>query len=498
MRNADILFLGDSVHQVLFHKGQRAEIFTGAGGDLADLSGLEIDHFHRLRSVHLSFLKPYKIPSALGPLITVVVNPGCRALNVSGMHVHPEQHPVQERVDGGPVLRDINAVRGIHLDPFRILSRAQEAQFVDQRACCVEIIDADPVVALMHAAVHVPGYRKRHVAFRSHLQDPDRIFLVEVPLVHVRLLREPEDSCEDPAIPAVGPEHIFLDKCDDSCFFIRHIPDVLAGDAQDNPAVRQHFVGLRIEHLVRRALKIQQEDTAVREPQAVVLMDVVDLGAPVLRGRGDAVVQRHRRRALIDLGQARRRLVEDLRVELVPGQLLHAVMDIHVRQRPFSVRGLIRLHGRADRIQIRLVDAFVPESCCEIQIVRRVQAVCKKHVRIVIDIPAAGRHLKLQDILLVHQHPVSELQLRGDVIPVLLQADDLRIFQGLCPVDGDNLIGNRVHGSAEGLYADGHFSLLCQRRDRIAHLAHVHLMVVSVQAVEVDSPLLHIDQGKCG
>ena len=350
----------------------------------------------------------------------------------------------------------------------------------------------------MGPAVHIAGYREGDIAFRSDLHDPEGILLIEVALVHVRLLREAEDACEDAAGSAVGPEYIFLDKCDHSRLFICHVLHALARDPEQDPFIRCHHIGLRIEDLVRGALKIEQEDTAVGESQTVVFMNIVDFRAAIFRRGGDTVVQSHGGGVFIYLRQPRRRLVIDLRVQVTPGKLLHAVMDVHVCQRTLRIRRIIRLDRRTDGIQIRLVDALVPEARREVQVIRCVQAVRKEHVGVVVDVSSAGGDLQLQDILLVHVHAVAQRQHGGDVVPVLFQTHDLRILQRLRAVDRDDLIGYRIHGRAEGLYADRDLSLLAEGSDRIPHLAYVHLMVVPVQTVEVDPVLPHVDKRKCG
>ena len=350
----------------------------------------------------------------------------------------------------------------------------------------------------MGAAVHIPGYRKGHIAFRRHFHDPDRVLLVEVTLIHVRLLRESEYSGKDAAGSAAGPENIFLDKCDYTCLLVGHIFNALAGDPQQDTRFVRHLVGIRVEHLIRGPLEVQQEDTAVRESQTVILVYIVHFRASVLCRRGDPVIQRHCRRILIDLGQARCRFVVDLRIQVIPCELLHAVVDVHMGQCVLRVGRIIRLHCRTDGIQVGLVDAFVPETRRKIQIVGSVQTVRQQYMGIVIDVPAAGGHLQFQNILLVHEHSASQCQHRSDIVSVFLQSHDLRVLQRLGAVDGDDLIGDRIHRSPEGLDTDGDLSSLRQRRDGVAHLADIHLMVIAVETVEVDPALPHIDQRERG
>ena len=226
-------------------------------------------------------------------------------------------------------------------------------------------------------------------------------------------------------------------------------------------------------------------------------MYIVNFRTAVLCRSGDPVIQRHRGGVFIYLRKPRSRFVIDLRIQVIPGKLFHTVMDIHVSQRSLCIRRIVRLNRRSDSIKVCLVDALVPEARRKVQVIRSVQTIRQQYVSIVIDISAAGGNLQFQDILPVHVHSVAQRQCRGDVIPVLFQAHDLRILQGLCAVDRDYLIRDRIHGRTECLYADLDLSLLTERSDRISHLAYIHLMVIAMQAVEIDPVLLHIDEREC-
>ena len=346
----------------------------------------------------------------------------------------------------------------------------------------------------MDAAVHVAADREPYVALIRKPEDADRIFLVKIPRIHILCLREAEDSCKGSGLDRVCPEHILLDKCDMVGAAVGQVADVAVRDPEDDPCLVQHSSALRIENLVGRPLKIQHEDTAVRKSEPVIFMHVEDLCGSVLRVGGNAVIHRQGRRIFIDLRQHRGGLIEDLRMEIRPGQLIDAVVNVHIGQRLLDIRRGIRLNRRADRIQVRPVDALVPEACGKIQIIGGVKTVRQKYMGIVVDIPAAGRHLNAHDILFVHEHAPLQLQVRGQVIPVLAELDHLRVLKGLGPVDGKNLIGHRIHCRAEGLDAQRDAAVAGQRRNGLADLAHVHLPAVAVQAVKIRPVLIHVNQ----
>ena len=349
----------------------------------------------------------------------------------------------------------------------------------------------------MAAPVHIAADREGDVPVLIHPDDPDCVLPVEVPRIHVLCLRKPEDAREGTLLRHIGPEHILLNKCNAAVFGIRLVLNLLLGDAQIDSILRQDTVVLRIKNLVRHPLKIQQIDTAVRIPQPVVLMDIINLLCPGFRDRGNAVIHRHRRCIFIDLRQPRRRLIKNLRIQLPPCQSLNAVMNVHIRQRVILVGRIVRLDRLSDRIQVRLIDAFIPEAGGKVQVIGRVKSIRQKHMRIVIDVPPAGSDLDLQHIFLIHQDLVHQRQICRDRVAVLIQLDHLRILQRLGPVDGGYLVGHGIHCCSEGLNLDRDPSCIRERCDAVTQLRGVDLPAVPMQLIEVHAILLHADQRKC-
>ena len=226
-------------------------------------------------------------------------------------------------------------------------------------------------------------------------------------------------------------------------------------------------------------------------------MDIVNLLCPGFRGRGNAVIHRHRRCVFVDLRQPRRRLIENLRIQLPPCQPLNTVMNVHIRQRIILVGRIVRLDRLPDRVQVRLVDAFIPEAGGKIQVIGRVKPVRQQHVRIVIDVPPARSDLDLQHIFLIHQDLVHQRQICRDRVAVLIQLDHLRILQRLGSVDRGYLVGHGIHRRSEGLNLDRDPSRVRERCDAVTQLRGIDLPAVPVQLIEVYAILLHADQRKC-
>ena len=322
----------------------------------------------------------------------------------------------------------------------------------------------------MTAPVHIAADREGDIPVLIHPDNPDCVLPVEVPRIHVLCLRESEDACEGALLRHICPEYILLNKCNAAVFGIRLVLDLLLGDAQIDSILRQDTAVFRIKNLIRRPLKIQQIDTAVGISQPVVLMYIINLLRPGFRGCGDTVIHRHRRRVFVDLRQPRRRFIENLRIQLSPCQPLNTVMNVHVRQRIILVGCIVRLDRLSDRIQVRLVDAFIPESGGKIQVIGGVKSVRQKHMRIVIDVPPARGDLDLQNIFLVHQNLVHQRQICRDRVAVLVQLDHLRILQRLGPVDCGYLVGHGIHRRPEGLYLDRDPSRVRERCDAVTQL----------------------------
>ena len=159
----------------------------------------------------------------------------------------------------------------------------------------------------------------------------DAVGVIEVPVVHIFFLGKSEYFCQGSVQPPVGPQLVLLHKSGHPVFLICDKLHVLVRNAQINAVVLQHAV-LRIENLVCGALQVQQVNTAVRVPHPVGFVHVVKLRLTGIRQGRDPVVHGQGGGILVDLPDAGRGLIVNLGIQISPGQLVHAVVNVHAGQ----------------------------------------------------------------------------------------------------------------------------------------------------------------------
>ena len=298
----------------------------------------------------------------------------------------------------------------------------------------------------MLSAIHVAGNGKPYISGGGYIQNVDIGGIIKVAVIHVLALGEGKNLRHTAARRFICPQCIFLDEGKFTLFFIVRKFDILIRNAQhDALAIVQHII-IRIKHLTGCTVKIQQEHTAVRIAQTVKFVHIVNLRLSVLTDGGNPVIVHNAGRTLIDLRNLRCRFIVNLRFQVPPAKLIDAVVNIHVGKRLLGVSRVIRLHGRANRGQIRPVHRLFVETTHKIQVIIRVQSVRQIHMRIIIDITPAAVQADLQHIHGIHPHLILKLQDSFHRISVLVCLDYLRIFQYLSAVRCNYLVGDPVDG----------------------------------------------------